>query len=40
MVFPPCRKGKRHAPEEWADREALGAGAAAINDTVRVLDRK
>ena len=23
MVFIPCRAGKSHAPEEWADREAI-----------------
>jgi beta-ureidopropionase / N-carbamoyl-L-amino-acid hydrolase len=40
MVFTPCRKGKSHAPEERADREALGAGAAAIYDTVKALDRR
>jgi len=39
MVFVPCRAGKSHAPEEWADREALAAGAAVIYQAVRTLDR-
>ena len=28
MVFIPCRAGKSHAPEEWAEPDALAAGAA------------
>ncbi len=39
MVFVPCRAGKSHAPEEWADREALAAGAAVIYQAVRNLDQ-
>src|SRR5665213_1474123 len=39
MVFIPCRAGKSHAPEEWADREAIAAGAAVIYQAVRELDR-
>jgi beta-ureidopropionase / N-carbamoyl-L-amino-acid hydrolase len=39
MVFVPCRAGKSHAPEEWADREALAAGAAVIYLAVRKLDQ-
>ncbi|MBS0531737.1 MAG: Zn-dependent hydrolase [Proteobacteria bacterium] len=39
MVFVPCRKGKSHAPEEWADREALATGAAVIYQAVRALDQ-
>jgi len=38
MVFVPCRKGKSHAPEEWADREAIAAGAAVIYQAVKALD--
>ncbi|MBV9459733.1 MAG: Zn-dependent hydrolase, partial [Bradyrhizobium sp.] len=30
MLFVPCRAGKSHAPEEWADRDAVAAGAAVI----------
>jgi beta-ureidopropionase / N-carbamoyl-L-amino-acid hydrolase len=39
MVFVPCRAGKSHAPEEWASREAIAAGAAVIYQAVRALDR-
>ena len=39
MVFVPCRAGKSHTPEEWADRDAVAAGAAVILRTVEVLDR-
>ncbi|WP_146690254.1 Zn-dependent hydrolase [Bradyrhizobium canariense] len=39
MVFVPCRAGKSHAPEEWADREAITAGAAVIYQAVRDLDQ-
>jgi N-carbamoyl-L-amino-acid hydrolase len=39
MVFVPCRAGKSHAPEEWADREAIAAGAAVIYQAVKALDR-
>lgn len=39
MVFVPCRRGKSHAPEEWADRDAIAAGAAVIFQAVRALDQ-
>ncbi|KIZ47658.1 MULTISPECIES: Zn-dependent hydrolase [Rhodopseudomonas] len=39
MIFVPCRGGKSHAPEEWADRDAIAAGAAVIYQAVMALDR-
>jgi N-carbamoyl-L-amino-acid hydrolase len=39
MVFVPCRGGKSHAPEEWAEKDAIAAGAAVILQAVKVLDR-
>lgn len=39
MVFVPCCAGKSHAPGEWADREAIAAGAAVILQAVKALDR-
>lgn len=39
MIFTRCRAGKSHAPEEWADRDALAAGAAVLYETVRELDQ-
>jgi beta-ureidopropionase / N-carbamoyl-L-amino-acid hydrolase len=34
----PCRDGKSHAPEEWAEPGALAAGAATLYEAVRLLD--
>ncbi|HZZ62273.1 MAG TPA: Zn-dependent hydrolase [Roseiarcus sp.] len=39
MIFTPCRAGKSHTPEEWADRDALAAGGSVMFETVRSLDR-
>lgn len=39
MVFVPCRAGKSHAPEEWADQDAVAAGAAVILQAVKALDQ-
>jgi beta-ureidopropionase / N-carbamoyl-L-amino-acid hydrolase len=38
-VFVPCRAGKSHTPEEWADRDAIAAGAEVIFQALRELDR-
>jgi beta-ureidopropionase / N-carbamoyl-L-amino-acid hydrolase len=39
MVFVPCRNGKSHTPEEWADKDAIAEGAAVILDAVKSLDQ-
>ena len=39
MVFVPCRAGKSHAPEEWAEKDEIAAGAAVILQAVKALDR-
>jgi N-carbamoyl-L-amino-acid hydrolase len=39
MVFIPCRDGKSHAPEEWAEPDALAAGTAVIAEAVLLFDR-
>jgi N-carbamoyl-L-amino-acid hydrolase len=39
MVFIPCRDGKSHAPEEWAEPEAIAAGTAVVLRAVQQLDR-
>jgi beta-ureidopropionase / N-carbamoyl-L-amino-acid hydrolase len=39
MVFVPCRNGKSHTPEEWADSSGIAAGAAVMLDTVKSLDK-
>ena len=38
MLFVPCRGGKSHTPEEWADPGALAAGAAVLLETTRLID--
>jgi N-carbamoyl-L-amino-acid hydrolase len=39
MVFIPCRDGKSHAPEEWAEPDAVAAGAAVIAEAVLRFDQ-
>jgi N-carbamoyl-L-amino-acid hydrolase len=39
MLFIPCRAGKSHAPEEWAEPEALAAGTEVIGEAVLRFDR-
>jgi N-carbamoyl-L-amino-acid hydrolase len=38
MLFVPCKDGKSHAPEEWAEPDALAAGAAVLLEAVRRFD--
>jgi N-carbamoyl-L-amino-acid hydrolase len=38
MVFVPCREGRSHAPEEWAEPDAIAAGAAAIHGAILRFD--
>jgi beta-ureidopropionase / N-carbamoyl-L-amino-acid hydrolase len=40
MVFVPCRQGRSHSPEEWAERRAIAAGAAVMLQTIKVLDQR
>jgi N-carbamoyl-L-amino-acid hydrolase len=40
MVFVPCRGGRSHCPEEWADTDALAAGGAVLYEAVMRLDRQ
>jgi N-carbamoyl-L-amino-acid hydrolase len=40
MLFIPCRDGKSHAPEEWAEPDAIAAGAAVIAEAVLRFDRE
>ena len=39
MLFVPCRKGKSHSPEEWAEPEALAAGASTVAEAIMRLDK-
>lgn len=40
MVFIPCREGRSHAPEEWAENDDIALGAAVLYETVLKLDRQ
>ncbi|MBV8851667.1 MAG: Zn-dependent hydrolase [Methylobacteriaceae bacterium] len=39
MVFTPCRGGRSHCPEEWAEPGELAAGAAAMLGAILAIDR-
>jgi beta-ureidopropionase / N-carbamoyl-L-amino-acid hydrolase len=39
MIFVACRDGRSHTPEEWADRDAMAAGAATMLEAIKNLDR-
>jgi N-carbamoyl-L-amino-acid hydrolase len=39
MLFVPCRNGTSHSPEEWAEPEALSAGAAVIGEAILRFDQ-
>lgn len=39
MVFMPCRGGRSHCPEEWAEPGEIAAGAAIILNAVLAIDR-
>jgi N-carbamoyl-L-amino-acid hydrolase len=38
MLFIPCRDGRSHTPEEWAETSAIADGAAVLVEAVRRLD--
>jgi len=38
MVFVPCLRGMSHTPDEWAEPDAVAAGAAVLLEAVRELD--
>ncbi|UFS67540.1 Zn-dependent hydrolase [Paracoccus denitrificans] len=40
MVFVPCREGRSHCPEEWAETADLALAAEVLANTVMELDRK
>ncbi|MCV3736758.1 Zn-dependent hydrolase [Rhizobium sp. TRM96647] len=39
MIFVPCRDGRSHAPEEWAENDDIAMGAAVLLHAVMQLDR-
>ncbi|MEZ5811705.1 MAG: hypothetical protein R3D45_09865 [Rhizobiaceae bacterium] len=40
MVFVPCREGRSHCPEEWAEKDDLRCGANTILAAVCELDTR
>jgi beta-ureidopropionase / N-carbamoyl-L-amino-acid hydrolase len=40
MVFIPCRDGRSHAPDEWAETGDIAMGAAVLLEAVQRLDRE
>jgi len=40
MVFVPCRGGRSHSPEEWAEPGAIALGAEVLLETLLRLDRR
>jgi beta-ureidopropionase / N-carbamoyl-L-amino-acid hydrolase len=38
MIFVPCRQGRSHSPDEWAEPEAFALGASVLFETVRRFD--
>jgi len=40
MVFVPCRDGRSHASEEWADTADIALGTAVLVEAVRRLDKQ
>jgi beta-ureidopropionase / N-carbamoyl-L-amino-acid hydrolase len=39
LIFVPCREGRSHAPEEFAETGDIALGAAVLAEAVRRLDR-
>ncbi len=39
MIFVPCREGRSHAPEEWAEAVDCANGARVLAETLILLDR-
>jgi beta-ureidopropionase / N-carbamoyl-L-amino-acid hydrolase len=40
MIFVPCRDGRSHTPEEWAEPADCGRGAQVLADTLLILDQE
>lgn len=38
MIFVPCRDGRSHTPDEWAESDAIAAGASAMLEAITRLD--
>jgi N-carbamoyl-L-amino-acid hydrolase len=40
MVFVPCRDGRSHSPDEWAEAAAIARGTDVLIETIHRLDRR
>jgi N-carbamoyl-L-amino-acid hydrolase len=40
MIFVPCRDGRSHAPEEWAEPADCANGTRVLAETLLLLDQK
>lgn len=38
MIFVPCKDGRSHSPEEWAETDDIALGAAVLFETLCALD--
>ncbi|MGO8624720.1 Zn-dependent hydrolase, partial [Rhizobium ruizarguesonis] len=38
MIFVPCREGRSHSAEEWAENDDIALGAAVLFEAVREVD--
>ena len=39
MIFVPCKEGRSHSPDEWAENDDIALGAAVLFEAVREMDR-
>ncbi|EJZ22196.1 allantoate amidohydrolase, partial [Rhizobium sp. Pop5] len=40
MIFVPCREGRSHSADEWADNDDIALGAAVLFEAVREMEQK
>ena len=40
MVFVPCRLGRSHSSDEWAETDAIALGAEVLLETILRLDQR
>jgi beta-ureidopropionase / N-carbamoyl-L-amino-acid hydrolase len=38
MIFVPCKEGRSHSPDEWAESDDIALGAAVLFEAVREMD--
>jgi N-carbamoyl-L-amino-acid hydrolase len=40
MLFIPCKEGRSHCPEEWAELEHIGYGVDVLANTIMTIDKE